>query len=141
MNLRRGFRRLTLVFWVLVVAGVVASMGLLTSPSPLFPFREIGPDGDLRPDVPPECLVEASVEDAPGLSLSGAWERVERLRCRAKRAQLEEWEATAVPAFRTEAYRSNLRNTALAIALATALIWGLFLVLGWVAAGFRSEGR
>jgi hypothetical protein len=139
VNLRRGFWRLTLVFWLLVVVAIVASLGLLTSPSPLLPFQRIGADGSLRPDVPAECLAEPPEAEEPGLSLGRAWERLERFGCDAKRTRLEAWEAAALPAFRTKAYWTGVRNTALAIAGASALIWGLFHLAAWVAAGFRAE--
>lgn len=140
MNLRRGFFRLTLVLWLLVVAGLLTSMGLLLSPSPLLPFEWIGADGSSRPELPPECVDASPAEDESGLSLGAALERVERYRCDAKRARLESWEATALPAWESDAWRRNLRHTLVALGGATVLIWGLFHLLAWVGSGFRDDG-
>lgn len=139
MNLRRGFWRLTLVFWLLVVAAIVTWTGWVASPSPLRPFREIGADGSPRPDVPAACLLEPPAESEARLSLGAALERLERFGCDAKLDELGEWEATALPAYRTQAYWAGVRRIALAVAGASALIWGLFHLLAWVAAGFRAD--
>jgi hypothetical protein len=125
--------------WWLVSAGLVVATSWLASPSPLLPFQEIGADGELRPDVSAECSDLLAAEKRAELSLDAAFDRLKRLRCDAQMTRLAEWEATAVRAFRTQRYWKSLRNAALAVACATALIWGCFYLGVWVAAGFRSD--
>lgn len=140
VNLRRGFWRLTFVGWLVVVAAIVGTLGALAEPSPLRPFQEIGADGSPRPELPAECVVATPGEDAPALSLRSAWERLERLGCDGRRAELESWQAGAAPAYRTSAYWSRVRTAALAVAGASASIWILYGLLVWAAAGFRAQG-
>jgi hypothetical protein len=139
LSRRRGFWRLTFVLWLLVSAGMVVGTGLFASPSPFFPFRRIGADGDLRPDVSEACSDPLAEEKSAGLSLDAAFDRLKRLRCDAQLTRLAQWEATAVRAFRTQEYWASVRNAALVVACTTTAIWGLFYLAVWVAAGFRSE--
>ena len=125
--------------WLLASAAVVAAMGLFASPSPLTPFEVVGADGSARPEVPAECAGELPTEGRVELSLDAAIDRLKRLRCDAQMARLADWEATAVPLFRTEAYRASVRRTAIVLGCETAAIWGLFYLLAWVGAGFRSQ--
>jgi len=139
LSRRRGFWRLTFVVWLLASAAVVAAMGVLASPSPLTPFEVVGADGSPRPEVPAECASELPTEGRVELSLDAAIDLLKRVRCDAQMARLAEWEATAVPLFRTEAYRASVRRTALVLACETAAIWGVFYLFAWVGAGFRSQ--
>ena len=138
MSRRRGFWRLTFAVWMLASAAVVVAMGLLASPSPLSPFEVIGADGSARPNVDSECSSELPTEGRVELSLDAAIDRLKRLRCDAQMARLADWEVTAVPVFRTQAYWGSVRRTALVLACETAAIWGLFYLFAWIAAGFRS---
>jgi hypothetical protein len=139
LSRRRGFWRLTFVVWLLLSAGLVAATSWLASPSPLFPFQKVGPDGTFRPDMPSECSTALAAEGEMELSLDAAFDRLKRLRCDAQRSRLTEWETTAVWAFRTQEYWTGVRKAAFAVAYASALIWGLFYLAVWVAAGFRAE--
>lgn len=114
-------------------------MSLLASPSPLSPFQMVGADGSARPDVPEECSQAPAAEGGGALSLDAAFDRLKRLRCDAQMARLADWEATAVRQLRTEAYWASVRRTAVAVAGASAAIWGLFYLAVWIAAGFRAE--
>jgi hypothetical protein len=138
LSRRRGFWRLTFVVWLLASGALVAAMGLLASPSPLSPFQRVGADGSARPDVAEECSEAPAAEGGGALSLDAAFDRLRRLRCDAQMARLADWEVTAVRQFRTEAYWTSVRRTALAVAGATAAIWSLFYLAVWIAAGFRA---
>jgi hypothetical protein len=114
-------------------------MGVLTSPGAIFPLRLTSPDGSSRPFVPVVCLGDLPPPDKTDLSheeLSAIFQH-EQFGCDAELAKLRNWEAAAVPAFRTSAYWLSVRSTFVVVACATAVIWGLFYAVAWVAAGFR----
>jgi hypothetical protein len=137
LSRRRGFRRLTFVIWLLVSGALFAVMNFVLSPPLAFPFRITAPDGSSRPEVRVVCLTQPP---PPGSSTRERLRDViERTGCDAELARLADWEASAAPAFRTEPYWASVRRTALVIASASVLIWGLFFLLAWVAAGFRDR--
>lgn len=122
--LRRGFWRLTLLFWVAGAIGLVWWEG-----EPLFSPRT-------NVCVEAESPVYSECAIAPDPARSGI---TDRLLGALRDPPLELDPTRAVPRWTTTRYRAALHTLAVRQATWAALVWVPFYLLVWAFAGFRSD--